>query len=80
MAEIYKNERRSYTNKREECKGCCMQNQHSAPFLQGLIDFNSVCPCSICIIKVMCEESCEEYETFCNVVAVRGEKQLNGNL
>lgn len=68
------------TNEREECRGCCMQEQHSTSFLQGLITSDGICPCSICIIKVVCEEACEEYERFCDTVAAIGEKQINERL
>lgn len=62
------------------CEGCCMQEQHSTSFLIGFVDFDGMCPCSICIIKVVCRKACEEYGKFCDTVAAIGEKKINGKM
>lgn len=49
------------------CKGCITNNQfsHEGPYC-GIMRFNynGQCPCSVCVIKVMCEVPCEDFESF----------------
>ena len=52
----------------EYCKGCCVYMPDGDPHDIGCTLFDSnnkgQCPCSKCIVKVMCEEPCEDYEQF----------------
>lgn len=42
----------------EDCKGCRIMNFCKATY--NIKDFEE-CPCRICLIKVMCEETCNLY-------------------
>ena len=47
----------------EACKGCYSRGQnptcHSMHYLK-----TNMCPCTICIVKVMCRESCAEHTSY----------------
>jgi hypothetical protein len=43
------------------CKGCSVSDQ--CPLI-GQNEINQICPCTDCIIKVMCKNQCEEYNIF----------------
>jgi len=46
----------------EGCKGCaCCKDDIKCSF--DMYD-SSLCPCQICLIKVMCRDICEEYNQF----------------
>jgi len=44
------------------CKGC-LHNVIDMPCSLNMYD-SSLCPCQICLIKGMCEDTCEEYNQF----------------
>ena len=49
---------------RRNCNGC--RREDYCIVLSSMIDYIKVgiCPCSVCIIKVVCEHPCEEYGIF----------------
>lgn len=48
----------------EDCKGCYTYTYAHITCPSGLRDRSDKCPCRICLIKVVCSKSCEEYEAF----------------
>ena len=60
-------------NTHANCKGCFMQDRHTSSFIRTLTD-SDICPCSTCLVKVLCEETCEAYEAFCDSISARGRK------
>ncbi len=53
---------------KDNCNGCRMQKKNCdipSRFLNRLTAYD-VCPCGICIVKVMCDTGnpCEEYSRF----------------
>ena len=55
----------------KNCKGCPTYKFHSGDFQASNIEcllsfFNKYgdCPCTICLVKPVCEESCDDLETF----------------
>jgi len=52
----------------EHCKGCSSDSYYGNGFV-GSCKFNGYndsgqCPCSRCIIKMMCNKTCEAFENF----------------
>ena len=53
----------------KHCKGCTI-NPESSP-LECLVDKsneNGECPCSICLIKMVCAEECDTYQEYQNKI------------
>ncbi len=50
------------------CKGCKISNLKDSKdrgcFYKVAILHHNECPCSICLIKVICMYKCEEFSTF----------------
>ncbi len=47
----------------KDCEGCYSKRVSS--FCNSMYRFtNDECPCAMCLIKVMCNDSCDEYEVF----------------
>jgi len=34
--------------------------------IRPINDRGEICPCSLCLIKSMCSQSCEEFRNYCN--------------
>ena len=47
---------------KDNCNGCYCED-NDCDIIDKLTDFD-ICPCGICIIKVMCNDACEDYNTF----------------
>ena len=50
---------------REHCKGCPSNTYYK----DGSCKFNAYndcgqCPCSVCIVKVMCQDVCDDFNKF----------------
>jgi hypothetical protein len=61
------------------CKGCLIDTTRTFMDEDGTCDtykfnYDGECPCTECIVKVMCEGSCNDYEYF------RREKQSHKSL
>ena len=57
----------------EECKKCCEfedgpQNCH----LAILNRYQNICPCTFCLVKSMCNTSCDLYKDFEIVMEAKG--------
>jgi hypothetical protein len=55
------------TNKfKENCSGCLPENNPCGVLLrfQDILTAYDVCPCSTCIVKVMCGRTCDAYDVF----------------
>ncbi len=53
------------------CKGCAThlaqnENHHDCPYYKDNQD--SSCPCSNCLVKMMCGDPCDDYETWIDSV------------
>ena len=48
---------------REECRGCLTIVEYDCEYIFEKPD-ESKCPCSICIVKGMCEDMCDEFLHF----------------
>lgn len=44
------------------CYGCYLEDRRRVCFLLGQID--EECPCSMCLVKVICSEACKPYYKF----------------
>ena len=56
----------SILNLMENCKGCaakCDMNLRAANNEE-----NQICPCTNCLVKMICEDSCEKYYIFHNQI------------
>lgn len=51
----------------EYCKGCYVK--HGCTYRE----YSTLCPCGICLIKMVCEEMCDEHVVF-------QAKMRNGNM
>ena len=53
---------------KENCVGCIVNID--------CLDYSShhICPCSICLVKSMCANTCEEYNVYIKVVYPQDEK------
>lgn len=56
-----------------ECEGCLSYRKNCEirrlEHLYGMYDIKK-CPCSICLLKVICQDACEEYNAYYNKVRV----------
>jgi hypothetical protein len=51
----------------ESCKGCLTYNETNdscSDLVSFLFDSKYYCPCTSCLIKVMCREGCTKYREF----------------
>lgn len=53
------------------CEGCATylaqnENHHDCPYYKDNQD--SSCPCSNCLVKMMCGDPCDDYETWIDSV------------
>lgn len=46
------------------CKGCAWRKACEGPFIQSLGLLREICPCAECIIKSMCKEICEKWNSW----------------
>lgn len=49
------------------CEGCVDRYNRFAKKNQVMcrpVDTNEICPCSICIVKMMCETACNAFRTY----------------
>jgi len=52
------------------CKGCLNSIKGSAECtvcISPINMYNEECPCSTCIIKMMCIHSCEKFNEYCRI-------------
>lgn len=55
---------------KNNCEGCYDRYTNRCTFSDSSrfqYEKTNVCPCSICLVKVICVKSCEEYNTFWKV-------------
>ena len=57
----------------EECRGCMMIQQDTvcltlSQFKTSNHTYN--CPCQTCLIKVMCERTCDIYREYTNIISM----------
>ena len=54
--------------KKANCKGCYSYENETCAILERMKrkDFNtlSICPCSICLVKMTCIKGCPEYKIY----------------
>lgn len=50
-----------------ECRGCIEYKEGSRLCKIGILHEDSKCPCKICLIKTMCEMSCEKLSSHARV-------------
>jgi len=51
------------------CKGCSNainNNEGCTVCIEPVSERGEECPCSICLIKMMCRHSCLEFRDYCN--------------
>ena len=54
------------TDKRKQCEGCRSRRFCAyLPFIRGSKP-RVICPCSLCVVKVMCNGICEEFQDYKN--------------
>lgn len=52
------------------CKGCLNAIKEGCTVLVAPINmYNQECPCSTCIIKMMCTQSCRKFDDYCRIPA-----------
>jgi hypothetical protein len=52
----------------KECEGCAtLGSTNSCSYCNDKL----TCPCSICLIKAMCNESCDEFEEYRRKIPVK---------
>ncbi len=61
--------------KREDCEGCATLANGACPYF----DENLVCPCSICLIKVMCDHMCSSFKIYRSNTLVKNTRCLVKN-
>ncbi len=62
------------------CTGCFMEDiscDIRTVFIDKLID-SDICPCSICIVKVMCDTTCRDYLKFYGDLSERSNHKKAG--
>jgi hypothetical protein len=57
----------------EDCEGCRTKNASGKTCSK--FRFNLVCPCSICLIKIMCMEPCDIFDSY--IEKIRNLKGVN---
>jgi len=57
----------------ENCKGCGTLKDVNGECHYALGNSDGKCPCTTCIVKSMCEQSCEDFEKFICVVNTEDE-------
>jgi hypothetical protein len=52
-------------NYNDHCEGCCTSfNSQDESCQLSKHNDSGQCPCSTCIVKVMCEKSCDDFDEF----------------
>jgi hypothetical protein len=53
----------------ESCEGCLIKCTHYAAYTAELISKAVIikCPCSICLIKMVCNKGCDEFNAYIEV-------------
>ncbi len=62
----------------ENCKGCHTEVECSLT-LTHVKQMRVDCPCGVCLIKVICNSSCDEYEMFWGGEGVYVLSHMNAN-
>ncbi len=67
-----------YNKRKTMCKGCKTHDSGTTLLEQGMsapicmssphMDLNTTCPCSVCLIKGVCNEICDEFSFYLNLV------------
>ena len=55
------------------CRGCFVIDTCNVPHIHGEAAMR-ICPCTVCLIKSMCNHSCEDYDKFDWIISSRGSK------
>ena len=74
----------------EECKGCTSLRPHRLHKKKGYCSAGVIlqssetysCPCSICLVKTMCNTACEDFQTYkslCRAKVNRINREVNNN-
>lgn len=58
-----------FLSRRKSCEGCATKKLYCVPYQLLFLDIINEkqfteCPCTSCIVKVVCEECCGEFDTF----------------
>jgi len=51
----------------KECKGCAEFKNETEEYICYFAranQYQNICPCSLCLVKTMCNTACEAYKTF----------------
>jgi hypothetical protein len=68
----------------EYCKGCLVKCTYYSNYRAGIKPRKTIkkimeCPCTTCLVKVVCKTGCEEYTTFSNrIISRRIQKMIYG--
>lgn len=64
-------------NSTGDCKGCHTKRECDATLTHD--QMRPDCPCNICLIKVVCNDSCDEYGNFWGIRGTYIESHMNAN-
>jgi hypothetical protein len=55
------------------CKGCnsAADNNKCTICIEPINDREETCPCSSCLVKMICNESCLEFRDYCRNVKIK---------
>jgi len=51
------------TNKNSICQGCMSVVQFPTCDVPPIKD-GKICPCALCLVKIMCDDPCEEFKIY----------------
>lgn len=58
------------------CEGCGNENYCDYKSLNRILGPDGLCPCTDCIIKMMCEKECDDYKYWLNPINIRFRKKM----